>query len=150
MLSIYTDGSCINNPGKGGFGIIVIENDQKIYQYSENNPDTTNNIMEMKAFQTALEYIINYKKNDSFNIYTDSVYVKNGITSWINNWKKNGYKTSKNKEIKNKQLWIDIDEKYTLIKDNKLKNIIWVKAHNGDKWNEAVDKIAFESAQNNC
>ena len=149
MLSIYTDGSCINNPGKGGFAIIVVKNDETIYQFSQNDNFTTNNIMEMKAFEKALDFIITYQEDHSFNIYTDSVYVKNGITNWINNWKINGFKTSKNKEIKNKQLWIDIDKKYSSIKHGKLHNIIWVKAHNGDKWNEAVDKLAFQSAQNN-
>ena len=104
MYEIYTDGSCLGNPGAGGWGVIG-----KGITLTGNLRNTTNNVMEMTAVVKALEACINYG-HDYVRIYTDSNYVKNGITQWIYNWKKNGWKTSSGGDVKNKELWIQIDE----------------------------------------
>ena len=134
MIKIYTDGSCIGNPGKGGWAaIIFMNNEKKILKGSKDL--TTNNQMELTATIKALEYI---STKDKIQIYTDSKYVKQGITEWITKWKINGWKTSKKEEVKNKDLWIEL---YNL---NKSLNVQWnwVKAHDGDPLNEEVDLLA--------
>lgn len=137
MYEVYTDGSCLGNPGRGGWG--AIGNDFKL---SGKQSNTTNNVMEMTAILKALEEC--GKRNiDEVCIFTDSQYVKNGISSWIINWKKNEWKTSTGTAVKNKELWIAIDEARSKLKYVDWK---WVKAHNGDPKNEEVDKLAFESA----
>jgi len=138
MYEIYTDGSCLGNPGRGGWGVIG-----KGITLSGNLRNTTNNVMEMTAVVKALEACINYG-HDYVRIYTDSNYVKNGITQWIHNWKKNGWKTSSGGDVKNKELWIQIDELRERIKMVEWK---WVKAHNGNPLNEAVDKLARDNAK---
>ena len=137
MYDVYTDGSCLGNPGRGGWG--AIGNDFKL---SGKQSNTTNNVMEMTAVLKALEEC--GKRNiDEVCIFTDSQYVKNGISSWIINWKKNEWKTSTGTAVKNKELWIAIDEARSKLK---YVNWKWVKAHNGDPKNEEVDKLAFTSA----
>jgi len=141
-LSIYTDGACSGNPGKGGWAFVII-NDKEgvVHQNSDKSDYTTNNIMEMTAVVEGLKYIIkNFNKEDNIiKIYTDSTYVKNGITSWIKNWKLNNWKTASRKDVKNKEIWIEIDNL-----SKQIKNIewLWVKAHNGNKFNELVDSLA--------
>lgn len=137
MYEIYTDGSCLGNPGRGGWGVV---SDQ--FKLSGGQVDSTNNQMEMTAILKALEEC-SMRDFQEVCIFTDSNYVKNGITSWIIKWKKNGWKTSTGAPVKNKELWIAIDEAR-----NKLKLVEWrwVKAHNGNPKNEEVDKLARESA----
>ncbi len=140
-INIYTDGSSLGNPGKGGWGAILIYNGRE-KKISGNNKDATNNQMELMAVIQALEEI----KMDSFaiNVYTDSQYVRNGITKWIFNWIKNDWKSAKKKPIKNKELWqelYELSQKYSI-------NWHWVKAHNGNKYNEIADKLAREAAEN--
>ena len=133
-IVIYTDGACRGNPGPGGWGAIIIENniETEIYGKEEN---TTNNIMEMTAAIKALEF---FKINKNIVLYTDSNYLKLGITNWIFSWKKNNWINSKREEVKNKSYWIVLD------KLNNLHNIEWkwIKAHNGNKYNERADKLA--------
>ena len=139
MYEIYTDGSCLGNTGRGGWAAI-----SKDFKICGAQPNTTNNIMEMTAILRAL------KKSELMNekcvrIFTDSNYTKQGITSWIHNWKKNGWKTSSGGDVKNKELWIELDklrDRFTMIEWR------WVKAHNGDPKNEEVDKLARECAKN--
>tara|TARA_B110000459_G_scaffold50249_1_gene56141 strand:+ start:1614 stop:2042 length:429 start_codon:yes stop_codon:yes gene_type:complete len=137
MYEIYTDGSCLGNPGRGGWGV-VSDN----FKLSAGQSNTTNNQMEMTAILKALEEC---SKRDiqEVRIFTDSNYVKNGINVWIINWKKNGWRTSTGTPVKNKELWMAIDEAR-----NKLGLVEWkwVKAHNGNPKNEEVDKLARESA----
>ena len=137
MYEVYTDGSCLGNPGHGGWGV-VSDN----FKLSAGQPNTTNNQMEMTAILKALEEC---SKRDiqEVRIFTDSNYVKNGINVWIINWKKNGWKTSTGTPVKNKELWMAIDEVR-----NKLRLVEWkwVKAHNGNPKNEEVDKLARDSA----
>ena len=133
-IIIYTDGACKGNPGPGGWGAVIIENniETELYGKKEN---TTNNIMEMTAAIKALE-LFNIKKN--IILYTDSNYLKLGITNWIDGWKKNNWINSKKEKVKNKCYWIILDQL------NDLHNIEWkwVKAHSGDKYNERADKLA--------
>jgi ribonuclease HI len=137
MYEIYTDGSCLGNPGRGGWGVV-----SDLFKLSGKQVDTTNNVMEMTAILKALEECLE-RDIQEVCIFTDSQYVKNGITSWIIKWKKNDWITSTGTPVKNKELWIAIDEVR-----NKLKVIDWkwVKAHNGDPKNEEVDTLAYEAA----
>ena len=133
-VEIFTDGACKGNPGPGGWGAILrYKNKEKeIKGFSK---ETTNNIMELKAVIEALK---NLKKPCEIIITTDSKYVKNGITDWIHNWKKNGWKTAAKKEVKNKELWIELD---FLIKIHSI-NWDWVKGHSGHPENERADLLA--------
>ena len=133
-IVIYTDGACRGNPGPGGWGAIIIENNIETELYGKKK-NTTNNIMEMTAAIKALEF---FKIKKNIVLYTDSNYLKLGITNWIFSWKKNNWINSKREEVKNKSYWIVLD------KLNNLHNIEWkwVKAHNGNKYNERADKLA--------
>jgi len=138
MIKIYTDGSCIGNPGNGGWAAIII-NDEKRFQIQGSKKNTTNNQMELLAPIQALKKI---PKDSKVQIFTDSKYVKLGITEWIHNWKKNGWKTTNKQEVKNKELWTELD-----FLTNKFEiNWNWVKAHSNDKLNNEVDLIAREAA----
>ena len=138
MIKIYTDGSCLTNPGDGGWAAII-NIDGEIKKISGNEKNTTNNRMELMAPINALKYI---NSEDQIEIFTDSKYVKNGITEWINTWVLNNWKTSNKEDVKNKDLWIE------LYKLNQSLNIKWnwVKAHAGDTLNEEVDILAKEAA----
>ena len=136
-VTIYTDGACSGNPGKGGWGAILIY-DKKERYISGSKQLTTNNQMELTATIEALKAIL---KPSNIALYTDSQYVKNGITSWIFNWKKNGWKTANKKPVANKDLWIEL-EKYV---DFHSVNWFWVKGHSGDHYNEIADELAVKA-----
>ena len=138
MIKIYTDGSCLENPGNGGWAAIIIDNGKKT-QIKGSKKNTTNNQMELLATIKALQKV---PKGSKVQIYTDSKYVKSGITEWIHNWKKNGWKTSNKKKVKNIELWIELD----LLSNEFEINWNWVKAHSTDKLNNEVDLIAREAA----
>ena len=138
MITIYTDGSCLTNPGNGGWAAIINENNQ-IKKISGNEKNTTNNRMELLAPIKALQGI---KTGSKIKVYTDSQYVKNGITEWINKWLSNNWKTSKKEDVKNKDLWIEL---YNLTKSFDIQ-WIWVKAHDGNSLNEEVDLLAKRAA----
>ncbi len=131
---IYTDGACSGNPGKGGWGALLIsgENRREIYG---GELSTTNNKMELTAVIEALK-LLKYKCD--VEVWTDSQYVKNGITEWIFGWKKNGWKNSQKQPVKNKDLWVKLDEL------SSFHNVSWhwVKGHNGHIENERVDELA--------
>ena len=139
-LKIYTDGACSGNPGKGGWAAVFldIELNQSSISGSENK--TTNNRMELMAPIMALKKI---KKKSEITIYTDSKYVKDGITDWIQKWKLNNWKSSNKKPVKNKDLWVKLDNSCAKHK------VIWkwVKAHAGDKYNSLVDKLAVSETK---
>ena len=140
MIKIYTDGSCIGNPGKGGWAAIIIINDKKT-QMTGSQKNTTNNQMELLAPIKALNKI---PRGSKIQIFTDSKYVKSGITEWIHNWKKNGWKTANKQSVKNKELWTELDlltEKFEI-------KWSWVKGHSTDKLNNEVDLLAREAANN--
>ena len=133
-LKIFTDGACSGNPGKGGWAAIILDGSkQSILSGSENN--TTNNRMELMAPIMALKKV---KKNSEITIYTDSKYVKDGITDWIKKWRLNNCKSASKKPVKNKDLWVKLDD---TCKKHKI-NWKWVKAHAGNKMNNLVDKLA--------
>ena len=138
MIKIYTDGSCLENPGNGGWAAIIIDDGKKTHiKGSEKN--TTNNQMELIAPIQALKKI---PKGSNVQIFTDSKYVKSGITEWIHNWKKNGWKTANREPVKNKELWEELD----LLANEFEISWNWVKAHSSDKLNNEVDLLAKEAA----
>ena len=141
MIKIYTDGSCLSNPGNGGWAAIININGE-IKKISGNEKNTTNNRMELMAPINALK---NINSKDPIEIFTDSKYVKNGITEWINTWVLNNWKTSKKENVKNKDLWLELH------KLNQSLNVKWnwVKAHAGDPLNEEVDMMAKKAANLN-
>ena len=141
MITIYTDGSCLNNPGSGGWAAIININDE-IKKISGSVKNTTNNKMELMAPIKALQEI---KKKQPIEIYTDSQYVRLGITDWVHKWIKNNWQTSKKEPVKNKELWIQL---YELTSSFDVK-WIWVKAHAGNILNEEVDLLAKQAAESN-
>ena len=138
MIRIYTDGSCLGNPGNGGWAAIIID-DEKKTRIKGSKKNTTNNQMELLAPIKALKKI---PKGSSVQIFTDSKYVKSGITEWIHNWKKNGWKTANKQPVKNKDLWTELD---LMTSEFEIK-WSWVKGHSTDKLNNEVDLIAREAA----
>ena len=138
MITIYTDGSCLTNPGNGGWAAIISDG-KETKKISGSEKNTTNNRMELLAPINALKEV---NPDIEIKIYTDSQYVKNGITEWINTWLANNWKTSKKEDVKNKDLWIEL---YNL---NKSLNVQWnwVKAHDGNPLNEEVDLLAKKAA----
>ena len=138
MIKIYTDGSCLENPGNGGWAAIIINNGQKT-NIKGSKKNTTNNQMELLAPIEALKQI---PKGSKVQIFTDSKYVKSGITEWIYNWKKNGLKTANKQEVKNKDLWAELD---ILVNEFEI-SWNWVKAHSKDELNNEVDLLARSAA----
>ena len=134
-IIIYTDGACRGNPGPGGWGALLESGEHYKELYGGEN-DTTNNRMELVATIEALKSI---KSSDSkIELYTDSVYVKNGITQWLKNWKKNGWKTAAKKPVKNTDLWERLDE----VQQKLDIEWCWVKGHAGHPGNEKADQLA--------
>ena len=138
MIKVYTDGSCLENPGKGGWAAIII-NDSGRIEIKGSKENTTNNQMELTAPIMALKKI---PQGSKVQIFTDSKYVKSGITEWIHNWKKNGWKTAGKQPVKNKDLWTQLDQ---MTNEFQIK-WSWVKGHSTDVLNNEVDLIAREAA----
>ncbi len=135
---IYTDGACSGNPGPGGWGAVIFDQDNKQKNISGNEKNTTNNRMELLAAIMSLKKI---KSNSEVVIFTDSTYVKNGITEWMKNWKKNGWKNSNKKPIKNKDLWVKLDK---LCESNRV-SWKWVKGHSTNEFNNLADELATKA-----
>jgi len=140
MIKIYTDGACKGNPGIGGWGALLIYNEQSI-EIFDGELQTTNNRMELKAVIEALNHATSM--NDDIQIYTDSSYVQKGIQEWIHNWKKNGWRSSNKKPVKNQDLWQELD---TLNSSLKVE-WFWVKGHAGHPGNERADFLANEGVK---
>ena len=140
MITVYTDGACSGNPGKGGWGVVILSNKDEISLNGGDN-NTTNNKMELTA---AIEALKHFEKREEITLITDSKYVKDGIESWIKNWKTNNWKTTSKKPVKNKELWIELDDLIT--KHNV--NWEWVKGHGGNKYNEKADYLARRYIEN--
>ena len=132
---VYTDGACSGNPGRGGWAAIILNEKSIQSNISGGENGTTNNRMELMAPIMALNKI---KKNSEIIIYTDSKYVKDGITEWIKKWKLNNWKSANKKPVKNKDLWIRLDNSCQKHKVTWK----WVKAHAGNKFNNLVDELA--------
>ena len=134
LIQIYTDGACRGNPGPGGWGAMLICGDYR-KEIKGGSLLTTNNIMELTAVIKALELL---KQSSKLEVTTDSTYVKDGITKWIHSWKIKGWKTSNKKPVKNKDLWINLDQ-LTSIHEIDWK---WVRGHTGHHGNERADELA--------
>jgi ribonuclease HI len=140
-IKVYTDGACRGNPGPGGWGVYIQLNDEEKDLYG-GNPETTNNQMEMQAALEALKYLKD--KNDVIELFTDSNYLRQGITEWIHKWKLNNWRTAAKKPVANRDLWIEISDL------NEKMNVQWnwVKGHAGDPGNERADQLANIGADN--
>ena len=139
-IKVYTDGACKGNPGPGGWGVYIQSNEDEKELYG-GNPETTNNQMEMQAALEALKYLKD--EDEVIELYTDSNYLRQGITEWIHKWKKNNWKTAAKKPVANRDLWIeisDLNEKMTVEWN-------WVKGHAGDPGNERADELANMGAE---
>ena len=132
---IYTDGACSGNPGPGGWAAIIIVNNEIKDTFSGSEKNTTNNQMELMA---PIKAIQKFKKKSEISIFTDSTYVRDGITNWIKQWEKNGWKTASKKPVKNKDLW----KKLKSLSSKHSIKWIWIKGHSQDKYNNLVDELA--------
>ena len=136
---IYTDGACRGNPGPGGWGAVLCQGGE-MNELSGAVSNTTNNRMELVAPVEALDVL---PDSSLVSLYTDSQYVKNGITVWISNWKRNGWKTSNGKQVKNQDLWQALDQ-------STRRHVVewyWVKGHSGDAGNERADELANQAIE---
>ena len=138
---VYTDGACSGNPGPGGWGAVILDTKNIETNISGKEKSTTNNRMELMAPIMALGKI---KKASKIIIYTDSTYLKNGITVWIKNWEKNGWMSKNKKPVKNKDLWVTLSK----LSKEQVIDWRWVKAHTGNKYNEIADNLATEAIRN--
>ncbi len=138
-VDIFTDGACSGNPGPGGWGVILRWNDNQRELYG-GAPDTTNNRMELMAAIQALETL---KRPVRATLYTDSTYVKDGITKWINNWKQKGWKTANRKPVKNVDLWQRLDAALAR-HDVEWR---WIRGHTGHPENERADELARQGIE---
>ena len=137
-FKIYTDGACSGNPGPGGWGAVIFDQNNKQKNISGSEKNTTNNRMELLAAIMSLKKI---KTNSEVVIFTDSTYVKNGITEWMKNWKKSGWKNSSKKPVKNKDLWVKLDK---LCEANSV-SWKWVKGHSTNEFNNLADELATKA-----
>lgn len=133
-IIIYTDGACSGNPGPGGWGALIIYGETR-KEIMEGAFETTNNRMELMAAIEALNIL---KEPCKVSLHTDSIYVKDGITKWIENWKQNGWRTAARKPVKNADLWQALDD--AVSRHNV--SWVWVKGHDGDEGNERADELA--------
>ncbi len=136
-IEAATDGACSGNPGPGGWGGLIIFDDNSEIEIGGSEKNTTNNRMELTAAIKTLEKLKNFQLKENFKLRTDSKYVIEGYTKWITNWKRNGWRTSSGKSVQNLDLWQKIDD--LRIKGLEME---FVKGHSGDKQNERVDLIA--------
>ena len=139
--TIYTDGACSGNPGPGGWGAVIFDEKKRQQNISGKEKDTTNNRMELMAPIMALKKI---KSKSDVVIFTDSTYVKNGITEWIKKWEKNGWISSNKKAVKNKDLWIKLN---VLCQKNEVL-WKWIKGHSNNKYNNLADELATQAIKN--
>ena len=139
MLKIWTDGSCLGNPGPGGWAFIAT-NGKETAQRSGGVANTTNNRMELTAVIHALTAA---RHHDELELHTDSQYVKNGMQTWLAQWKNNNWKTGANKPVKNKELWQQLD---AVAQDKKI-HWVWVRGHAGNEMNERCDELARTAAE---
>ncbi|NLJ84480.1 MAG: ribonuclease HI [Halanaerobiaceae bacterium] len=145
VIYIYTDGACSGNPGPGGYAALIIDGDQE-KEISGYNPETTNNRMEMTAVIEALKYIKDLiKEGCNVKIISDSEYVVKGLQEWLPGWKKRGWKTADRKAVKNQDLWKELDGLVSRFNVEMIK----VKGHSGDVYNERVDSLAKKAIENN-
>lgn len=133
-ITIWADGACSGNPGPGGWGVLLAWNDHK-RELKGGAAETTNNRMELTA---AIEALAVLKRPSTVDFYTDSQYLRGGITAWINNWKKNGWRTNDRKPVKNVDLWQKLDD----LRTRHQVAWHWVRGHAGTEGNERADELA--------
>ena len=136
-ITIFTDGACSGNPGPGGWGAVLISGKHR-KEMKGGEPETTNNRMELTAAIRALEAL---KRPSDVDLHTDSVYLRDGIDKWIQNWKRNGWRTSQKKPVKNADLWQALEA----AKDRHTVRFHWIKGHAGHDENERADELAREA-----
>lgn len=139
VIEIWTDGACSGNPGPGGWGVLLVAGSKRKELFG-GEPDTTNNRMELMA---AIEALNALNKPSAVRLHTDSTYVKDGLTKWIHGWKRNGWKTSAKKPVKNKDLWQALE---TACERHEIE-WKWVKGHAGDPGNEKADALARKGSE---
>ena len=139
MLKIWTDGSCLGNPGPGGWAFVATDG-KNIAHRSGGEASTTNNRMELMA---VIRAITAAHRHSEVEIHTDSQYVKNGMQTWIRNWRKNNWRTADKKPVKNQDLWQKLDE----LANNTKIHWVWVRGHNGEEFNEMCDELARTAAE---
>lgn len=140
-INLYTDGSCLGNPGPGGWGYVLEWGDYRIFG-ADGMTDTTNNRQELYAVIYGLARI--EKKDRPVVVYSDSDYVVKGVSQWLAKWKARNWKNASNKPVKNKELWEYLDEQLAKFDSVTFK---WIKAHNGNQWNEYADELARSAAE---
>ena len=139
-IKVYTDGACKGNPGPGGWGVYIQSNEDEKELYG-GSPETTNNQMEMQAALEALKHLKD--EDEVIELYTDSNYLRQGITEWIHKWKTNNWKTAAKKPVANRDLWIEISD----LNEKMSVEWNWVKGHAGDPGNERADELANMGAE---
>ena len=142
MITIYTDGACSGNPGIGGWGVVILDGSNQPILLNGGEQNTTNNRMEICAAINAISY---FKIKQDLIIFTDSKYLKDGIESWIHKWKLNNWKTTTKKPVKNKDLWLKLDDEIS--RHNISWN--WVKGHAENQYNEQADALARKYIEEN-
>jgi len=140
---IYTDGSCLGNPGPGGWGLVVYFNDGSTHELGGADPESTNNRMELKGAIAALELVSKWEQTAPITIYTDSEYLRKGLTQWLRGWKQKGWKNAQGKPVLNQDLWKELDDLQTKAHRGQI-SIRWrhVRGHSGNAGNERCDEIA--------
>ena len=142
IVTLYTDGACKGNPGVGGWGVLM-EYGEHRKELSGYDPETTNNRMELMA---AIKGLSSLKSSCTVHVFTDSVYVKDGITKWLFNWKSNGWKTASKKPVSNQDLWQQLD----MAASRHNVHWHWVKGHAGHPGNERADELANQGVSELC
>lgn len=141
MIEIYTDGACSGNPGPGGAAFVVVREDEIVFQKAFSFPHTTNNFCELFSVSEAIRYLLNTNAPQGI-IFSDSKYVVDGINIWLPGWENNDWRSSSGNKIKNMELWQNISIYWKVITSICDISIHYVKGHSGNKWNNAVDKLA--------
>lgn len=144
IARIYTDGACSGNPGPGGWGTVIYFENGGIQELGGDEPQTTNNRMEMQAAIAGLKYLLESAQSDPVSLHTDSEYVLKGMTQWIQGWKRRGWKNAAKKPVLNRDLWEILDDLHQRANQQLDKPLTWiyVRGHSGDEGNERCDTIA--------
>ena len=143
VIDVYTDGACKGNPGPGGWGVVIVQEGKPVNEIYGGELNTTNNRMELSAVIYGLK---NVEEVHDVRINTDSMYVKNGITSWIKKWEVNGWKTASKKNVANRDLWMELQ---CLVKSRNV-SWVWIRGHSGNVGNERADFLANKGVNNFC